>query len=102
TVVTGPGRDALTMPIGVLKEDETSPNSTQPMVRPSRLIGMPTVSCFTASLVPSIVGPFPSATMNGVAFHLLVRPSLCTANAPKPAVIAATARTGTRLEMTVG
>src|SRR2546425_1754519 len=102
TVVTGAGSDALTVPIGVLKVVETSPISTHPMVRPSRLIGMPTVSCFTVSLVPSIVGPLPSATMKGVALHLLVRPSLCTANAPRPAMIAAMTRSGTHLEMTVG
>ncbi len=72
------------------------------MVRPSRLIGIPTVSCFTVSLVPSIVGPLPSATMKGVALHLLVRPSLCTANAPRPAVIAAMTRSGTHLEIAVG
>src|SRR6267378_831518 len=102
TVVTGPGSDALTIPIGVLNHPETSPNNTQPMVRPSRLIGIPTVSCLTVSLVPSIVGPLPSATMKGVAVHLRVRPSLCTAYAPRPAVIAPTASTGTRLETTVG
>src|SRR5256712_9572252 len=102
TVVTGPGSDALTIPIGVLNELETSPSSTQPTVRPSRLIGIPTVSCFTASLVPSNVGPLPSGTMKGVAVHLRVRPSLCTAYAPRPAVIAATARKGARPGMTVG
>src|SRR5712664_678821 len=102
TVVTGPGSDALTIPIGVLNELETSPSSTQPTVRPSRLIGIPTVSCFTASLVPSNVGPLPSGTMNGVALHLFVRPSLCTANAPRPAVIAPMTRSGTHLEMTPG
>src|SRR5207245_8033140 len=92
----------LTISIGVLHELEASPSSTQPPVRPSRLIGIPTVSCFTASLVPSNVGPLPSGTMKGVAVHLRVRPSLCTAYAPRPAVIAATARTGTRPEMTLG
>src|SRR5713101_2706850 len=102
TVVTGGGRDALTIPIGVLNEPDTSPSSTQPIVRPSRLIGIPTVSCFTVSLVPSIVGPLPSGTMNGVAVHLRVSPSLCTAYAPRPAVMAPTARMGTRPEMTVG
>src|SRR6266852_3100632 len=102
TVVTGPGSDALTVPIGVLKLVETSPISTHPMVRPSRLIGMPTVSCFTVSLVPSIVGPLPSATMNGVALHLRARPSLCEAYAPRPAAIAATTRLGIQLEIADG
>jgi len=100
-VVTGPGSDALTVPIGVLNEVDTSPSSTQPMVRPPRLIGIPTVSCFTVSLVPSIVGPLPSATRNGVA-PLRARPDFCTAYAPRPAAIAATTRSGTQLEMTVG
>src|SRR5947199_2846893 len=76
TVVTGPESEALTIPIGVLNELETSPRSTQPMVRPPRLIGIPRVSCFTASLVPSIVGPLPSGTMNGFAPHFRARPSL--------------------------
>src|SRR2546425_12921560 len=76
TVVTGPGSDALTIPIGVLNELETSPSSTQPMVRPPRLIGIPRVSCFTAILVPSIVGPLPSGTMNGFAPHFRASPSL--------------------------
>src|SRR5205823_3383203 len=102
TVVTGAGSDALTVPIGVLKVVETSPISTHPMVRPSRLIGIPTVSCFTASLVPSMVGPLPSATMKGVALHLRARPSLCAAYAPRPAVIAATTRLGVQLEKTDG
>src|SRR5439155_11428117 len=102
TVVTGPGSDALTIPMGVLNDPETSPNSTQPTVRPSRLIGIPTVSCFTASLVPSIVGPLPSATMKGVALHLRAKPSLCAAYAPRPAAIAATTRLGVQLEMMDG
>src|SRR5207247_9810043 len=76
TVVTGPGSDALIIPIGVLNELETSPSSTQPMVRPPRLIGIPRVSCFTAILVPSIVGPLPSGTMTGCAPHFRARPSL--------------------------
>src|SRR2546422_6531397 len=101
-VVTGPRSDARTIPIGVLKEDEPSPNSTQPMVRPSRLIGMPTVSCFTVSLVPSIVGPLPSPTMKGVALHLRARPSLCVEYAPNPVAIAATTRLGVQLEIAVG
>src|SRR5207245_2973869 len=98
----GAGSDALTVPIGVLKVVETSPINTHPMVRPSRLIGMPTVSCFTVSLVPSIVGPLPSATMKGVARHFRARPSLCPAYAPRPAAIAATTKMGVQLEMAVG
>src|SRR5712691_4132291 len=101
TVVTGPGSDALTIPIGVLNEVDTSPSSTQPMVRPSRLIGIPTVSCFTVSLVPSIVGPLPSATRNGVAV-LRARPDFCTAYAPRPVAIAPITRSGTQLEIMVG
>src|SRR3989441_2664059 len=102
TVVTGPGSIALTDPIGVLKLVETSPISTHPIVRPSRLIGMPTVSCFTVSFVPSIVGPLPSPTMKGVALHLRARPSLCVEYAPSPAAIAATTRLGVQLEMADG
>src|SRR5437867_6950127 len=102
TVVTGPGSDALTIPIGVLNVVETSPISTHPMVCASRLIGMPTVSCLTASLVPSIVGPLPSVTMKGVALHLRAKPSLCDAYAPRSAVIAATTRLGVQLEMAAG
>src|SRR5712664_2823676 len=101
TVVTGAGSDALTIPIGVLNEVETSPSNTQPMVRPSRLIGIPTVSCFTVSLVPSIVGPLPSATRNGVA-ALRARPDFCTAYAPRPVAIAPITRSGTQLETMVG
>src|SRR5713101_6027301 len=101
TVVTGPGSDALTIPIGVLNEVDTSPSSTQPMVRPSRLIGIPTVSCFTVSLVPSIVGPLPSATRNGVA-ALRARPDFCTAYAPRPVAIAPITRSGTQPEIVLG
>src|SRR5713101_3391823 len=101
TVVTGPGSDALTIPIGVLNEVDTSPSNTQPMVRPSRLIGIPTVSCFTVSLVPSIVGPLPSATRNGVA-ALRARPDFCTAYAPRPVAIAPITRSGTQPEIVLG
>src|SRR5436309_2115488 len=101
TVVTGPGRDALTIPIGVLNEVDTSPSSTQPMVRPSRLIGIPTVSCFTVRLVPFIVGPLPSATRKGVT-ALRARPDFCTPYAPRPVVIAPITRSGTQLEIMVG
>src|SRR5712692_2929373 len=101
TVVTGPGSDALTIPIGVLNEVDTSPSNTQPMVRPSRRIGIPTVSCFTASLVPSIMGPLPSATRNGVA-ALRARPDFWTAYAPRPVAIAPMTRSGTQLEIMVG
>src|SRR2546425_7135455 len=101
TVVTGPGSNALTMPIGVLNEVDTSPSSTQPMVRPSRLIGIPTVSCFTVRLVPFIVGPLPSATRNGFT-ALFARPDFCTAYAPRPLAIAPITRSGTQLEIMVG
>src|SRR5437016_1060670 len=101
TVVTGPGRDALTIPIGVLNEVDTSPSSTQPMVRPSRLIGIPTVSCFTVRSVPFIVGPLPSATRNGVT-ALRARPDFCTAYTPRPVAIAPITRSGTQLEIMVG
>src|SRR5712691_9646 len=101
TVVTGPGSDALTIPIGVLNEVDTSPSSTQPMVRPSRLIGIPTVSCFTTSLVPSIVGPLPSATRKGVVLPR-ARPDFCTAYAPRPVAIPPITRSGTHLEIIVG
>src|SRR6267143_5248578 len=89
------------MPIGVLNEVDTSPSSTQPMVRPSRLIGIPTVSCFRVSLVPSIVGPLPSATRNGVA-ALRARPDFWTAYAPRPVAIAPITRSGTQVEIMVG
>src|SRR2546425_345226 len=101
TVVTGPGSDALTIPIGVLNEVDTSPSSTQPMVRPSRLIGIPTVSCFTVRLVPFIVGPLPSATRNGVT-ALRARPDFCTPYVPRPVAIAPITRSGTQLEIMVG
>src|SRR2546426_1924180 len=101
TVVTGAGSDALTIPIGVLKVVETSPIRTQPMVRPSRLIGIPTVSCFTISLVPSIVGPLPSVTRNGVVLPR-ARPDFCTAYAPRPTAIPPITRSGTHLEIIDG
>src|SRR2546425_4897911 len=70
------------------------------MVRPSRLIGIPTVSCFTVSFVPSIVGPLPSATRNGVA-ALRGRPDFCIEYAPSPVAIAPITRSGTQLESMV-
>src|SRR5467141_1953100 len=101
TVVTGPGRDALTIPIGVLNEVDTSPRRTQPIVLPSRLIGMPTVSCLTTSFVPCIVGPLPPVTKNG-AKVLLPRLDLCSANALKPVTIAPITRSGIHLEIVAG
>src|SRR5207245_636959 len=70
------------------------------MVRPSRLIGIPTVSCFTVRLVSFIVGPLPSATRNGVT-ALFARPDFCTAYAPRPVAIATMTRCGTQLEIMV-
>src|SRR5947209_6011907 len=101
TVVTGLGSDALTIPIGVLNEVATSPSNTQPMVRPWRLIGIPIVSCFTTSLVPSIVGPFPSVTRKGVVLPR-AGPDFCTAYAPRPAAIPPITRSGTHLEIIDG
>src|SRR5256886_8361353 len=71
------------------------------MVRPSRLIGIPTVSCFTVKLVPFIVGPLPSATRNGVT-ALRARPDFCTPYAPRPVAIAPITRSETQLEIMVG
>src|SRR5207247_11480606 len=39
TVVTGPGSEELTIPIGVLNELETSPRSMHLLIRPILLIG---------------------------------------------------------------
>src|SRR5437667_12049829 len=71
------------------------------MVRPSRLIGIPIVSCFTVRLVSFIVGPLPSATRN-VVTALFARPDFCTAYAPRPVAIAPVPRSWTHLEIMVG
>ena len=78
TVVTGPGRIELTIPIGVLKDVETSPSNTAPIVCPRRLIGMPTVSCFTVNFVPCIASARPSFTINGLSL-LCARPDFWSA-----------------------
>src|SRR5438552_16008928 len=71
------------------------------MVRPSRLIGIPIVSCFTVRVVPLLVGPLPSVTRNGVT-ALFARTEFCTAYAPRPVAIAPMTRSGTQLEIMVG
>ena len=81
-VVTGPASEALTMPMGVSNDAETSPCRTHPNESPERLMGRPIVSCFTVSLAPPREGPLPSLTMNGgrdASARLIPLPSLSAA-----------------------
>src|SRR5437870_7793588 len=71
------------------------------MVRPSRLIGIPSLCCFARRMVPFIVGHLPSATRQGFT-ALFARPDFCTAYAPRPVAIAPMTRSGTQLEIMVG